>query len=197
MQAFKKKAVQGLKWTALVAAMLTAQSASAGLIDLGAAKDYSAFILGNVTVANDIEGRLAVAGNLTTNGLSINYRTPNNYANQPALVVGGNVTYNNGNIYSTAPAGVDSTKGMFTPWWDPSFANYKASFGVYGGSNVGSSSYLDLRKQSNYLDFAGAAATLTATSNMLMRRSPQAPSAMACSRARTAISRYSTSRRAT
>lgn len=135
-------------------------------IDFGAAKGFSAFILGNVDAANDIEGRMAVAGNLNASGLSINYRTPSTVSG-PALVVGGNVSFNGGRIYSNAPAGVDSTKGSHLPYWDQSLSQYGNSYGVFGGSKTGSSADLDLRKQAGLIDFNAAAATLRNTTTQL------------------------------
>ena len=136
------------------------------VIDLGAAKGFSAFILGHVDQANDIEGRFAVGGNLKASGLSMNYRTPAG-SSGPALVVGGDVEYRSGRIYGNAPAGVDATKGSFLPYWDPALANYGNSYGVFGGSKSGSAADLDLRQQAQLIDFGAAATKLNATSSQL------------------------------
>jgi choice-of-anchor A domain-containing protein len=157
----------GLKLVSIAAAALLAGTAQAlPTIDFGAAKGFSAFILGNVDQANDVEGRMAVGGNMTTSGLSMNYRTPAGVSG-PALVVGGDLKYTGGRIYANAPAGVDSTKGSHLPYWDQNLAKYGDSYGVYGGSNKGSSGYLDLRQQANLIDFKAAGATLQATADQL------------------------------
>ncbi len=157
----------GIQLVSLAAALLTTAGAQAlPTIDFGAAKGFSAFILGNVDQANDVEGRMAVGGNLTTTGLSMNYRTPAGTAG-PALVVGGDVNYSSGRIYSNAPAGVDSSKGSHLPYWDQSLSNYGNGYGVYGGSKTGSASDLDLRKQANVIDFNAAGNTLRNTATQL------------------------------
>ncbi|MGM9516530.1 collagen-binding domain-containing protein [Roseateles sp. DB2] len=149
-----------------------AQAAGAApLIDLGVAAQYSAFIFGDVKAANDVEGRLAVGGSLTANGLSVGYRAPAG-SSGPALVVGGDVSFTNGRIYSAAPASVkDSSagEGNLVPW-DPALAHYGNSYGVFGGQNKGSSSYLDLRtepKISGLVDFKAAQNQLTTLSGSL------------------------------
>ena len=161
-----------LAWAAGITGLLVAQGACAApVIDLGVAAQYSAFIFGDVKAANDVEGRLAVGGSLTANGLSVGYRTPAG-SSGPALVVGGDVRFTNGRIYSTAPASVkDSSagEGNLVPW-DPALAHYGNSYGVFGGQNKGSSSYLDLRpepKISGVVDFKAAQSQLTALSGSL------------------------------
>ncbi len=159
-------------WVAGLTGLTLAQAANAApVIDLGVASQYSAFIFGDVKAANDVEGRLAVGGSLTANGLSVGYRAPAG-SSGPALVVGGDVRFTNGRIYSTAPAGVkDSSagEGNLVPW-DPALARYGNSFGVFGGLNKGSSGYLDLRaepKISSLVDFKAAQKQLTELSGAL------------------------------
>ncbi|MEO3712096.1 choice-of-anchor A family protein [Roseateles flavus] len=159
-------------WIAGLTGLALAQGAAAApLIDLGVAAQYSAFIFGDVKAANDVEGRLAVGGSLTANGLSVGYRAPAG-STGPALVVGGDVKFTNGRIYSSAPGSVkDSSagEGNLVPW-DPALAHYGNSYGVFGGQNKGSSSYLDLRaepKISGVVDFKAAQNQLTALSGSL------------------------------
>lgn len=157
----------GLKLVSIAALALLAGAAHAlPTIDFGAAKGYSAFILGNVDQANDVEGRMAVGGNMTASGLSMNYRTPAGVSG-PALVVGGDLKFTGGRIYANAPAGVDNSKGSHLPYWDQNLAQYGQGYGVYGGSKAGSSNYLDLRLQSNVIDFKAAGATLQSTASQL------------------------------
>ncbi|MFX7992861.1 collagen-binding domain-containing protein, partial [Acinetobacter baumannii] len=53
-------------------------------IDFGVANGYSGFFVGDVSGAADVEGRLAVGGNLTR-GFDVGYRNPYNAAG-PTLV---------------------------------------------------------------------------------------------------------------
>lgn len=157
----------GIQLVSAALALLGAGTAQAvPTIDFGAAKGFSAFILGNVDQANDIEGRMAVGGNLKASGLSINYRTPSTVSG-PALVVGGDVKLTGGRIYSNAPAGVDSTKGSHLPYWDQSLSQYGNGYGVFGGKKTGSAADLDLRKQSGVIDFNAAGSTLRNTASQL------------------------------
>ena len=167
-----RRARQRLACVAGLTGLLVAQGTNAApLIDLGVAAQYSAFIFGDVKAANDVEGRLAVGGSLTANGLSVGYRAPAG-SSGPALVVGGDVRLTNGRIYSTAPGSVkDSSagEGNLVPW-DPALAHYGNSYGVFGGQNKGSSSYLDLRaepKISGVVDFKAAQTHLTSLSGSL------------------------------
>lgn len=149
---------------------LASSAHAAPVIDLGAAAGYSAFIFGDVKAANDIEGRLAVGGNLSANGASFGYRAPN--SDVPAIVVGGDIKLSNGRIYSAAPASVaDTTAGAGNqPVWDPTLKHYGQGYAVYGGSKTGSSSYLNLthvEKVSTVVDFAAAQTQLTKLSTEL------------------------------
>ncbi len=159
-------------WICGLTGLVLAQGVNAApVIDLGVAAQYSAFVFGDVKAANDVEGRLAVGGSLTANGLSVGYRAPAGTSG-PALVVGGDVRFTNGRIYSPAPASVkDSSagEGNLVPW-DPGLAHYGDSYGVFGGQNKGSSAYLDLRaepKISGVVDFKAAQTQLTALSGSL------------------------------
>ena len=150
---------------------LAQAAAAAPVIDLGVAAQYSAFIFGDVKAANDVEGRMAVGGSLTASGLSLGYRAPAG-SSGPALVVGGDVRLTNGRLYAPAPDSVkDSSAGEGNlPPWDPGLQHYGNSYGVFGGQNKGSSSYLDLRaepKISSVVDFKSAQTRLTALSGSL------------------------------
>lgn len=161
-----------LRWAFGVTGLSLATAVSAApVIDLGVAAQYSAFIFGDVKAANDVEGRLAVGGSLSANGLSVGYRAPAG-STGPALVVAGDVSFTNGRIYSAAPGAVtDSSagEGNLVPW-DPALAHYGNSFGVFGGVNKGSSAYLDLRaepKVSRLVDFKATQKQLTELSGSL------------------------------
>lgn len=78
-------------------------SSTAGLINLGAAKDYNTFIHHDFLAANsDVEGRMAVGGDVSINNYSVNIKNsvqlyPNS-DNLPALVAGGNLAFSEGTI---------------------------------------------------------------------------------------------------
>lgn len=126
--------------------------------DLGQAKGFSGFFFGNVTNVVDVEGRLAVGGNLNTTGFSVGYRTPYGF-NGPSLVVGGNVHIGGGAIYTGPATNIDTNRtiGPITEW------EKQIGYGVYGGSNT-SPAYLDLRREPNVVDFASARTELNARS---------------------------------
>jgi choice-of-anchor A domain-containing protein len=129
--------------------------------DLGLAKGFSGFFYGNATQVVDVEGRLAVGGNLDTTGFSVGYRTPYGF-NGPSLVVGGNVHIGGGAIYSGPLTNIDTNDsiGPITSWEKP------PGYGVFGGTNT-SPAYLDLRQQANAVDFNAAKIQLTGLSNNL------------------------------
>ncbi|WP_343728277.1 choice-of-anchor A family protein [Duganella sp.] len=133
--------------------------------DLGVASGYSGFFYGNVSKVTDVEGRLAVGGDLATSGFSFGYRTQVS-TSLPSLVVGGNVALGGGTIYASPGAGIDTNASIgpvteYTKNWN--------GFGIYGGSNS-SVSYLTLNKSSNVsrvVDFNAARSGLTALSSTL------------------------------
>ncbi|MDM4767473.1 choice-of-anchor A family protein [Pelomonas sp. SE-A7] len=137
------------------AAMLAiAGVAHAGpVINLGAAGDYSGFFFGNLTAHSDIEGRLAVRGNLSLNSISVGYRNPSPHgasgSQDPSLVVGGNIKIGGGAIYNgpSNPA-VDSNAGMGPTGasWLTQAGGVVQGTGVYGGNDLGSAGYLSLSK---------------------------------------------------
>ncbi|PHV05463.1 PEP-CTERM sorting domain-containing protein [Janthinobacterium sp. BJB412] len=142
--------------------VLCSAQAAVSSIDLGAAAGYSGFFYNNVTTVVDVEGRLAVGGNLYTSGLSVGYRTPYGVTG-PSLVVGGNAHLSSGDIF-TGPASNVNTNASEGP-----ITEYKkeTGYGVFGGSKVGSSDYHDLRQQTGVIDFAAAKTQLTKLSTDL------------------------------
>jgi choice-of-anchor A domain-containing protein len=117
---------------ALLAAVVGAPALALDL-DLGVATDYSGFFLGNASNMPDVEGRLAVGGDLSIHGTSIGGRVPVG-STQPSLVVGGNVAaFDSGSIWA---------------------GSQHASFGLYHGAKASKvPSYLDLRVGDLSFDF--------------------------------------------
>jgi choice-of-anchor A domain-containing protein len=136
--------------------VLCSAHAAAPTIDLGLAAGYSGFFYGNVSKVIDVEGRLAVGGDLYTNGLSVGYRTPFGVTG-PSLVVGHDVSLTGGDIF-TGPAtnvNTNASEGPITEY------QKEKGYGVFGGAKVGSSDYHDLRQQTGVVDFAAAKTQLT------------------------------------
>ncbi|MDO8845183.1 choice-of-anchor A family protein [Methylicorpusculum sp.] len=74
--------------------------AQANFLDLGQAGGFNAFILGDMTgYGSDVEGRLAVGGNLKLNHFSVAMELSSAWDQQDTLVVGGNLEYTNGRVY--------------------------------------------------------------------------------------------------
>lgn len=147
---------------ALAATLLLATSAQAAMtnINLGVAQGYSAFFFGDANRVMDVEGRLAVGGNLETSGFSFGYRTPYGVTG-PSLVVGGNVKLGSGAIYTGPSTNINTNDsvGPITSWEKP------VGYGVFGGSNS-SLNVHDLR-QGTPIDFASAKTQLTQLSTDL------------------------------
>lgn len=96
--------------------LMTASVAQADVLDFGVAGRYNAFIFENFTSSfSDVEGAVAVGGNMVANGYSIN--ALNKPVDGYALVVGNHLTYgnnsggsiNNGNIYAGGTVSLTGT----------------------------------------------------------------------------------------
>jgi choice-of-anchor A domain-containing protein len=131
-----------------VALSLLPTAAAAQQIDLGVAADYSGFFFGNVSKLPDIEGRLAVGGNLSITAFSIGGRVPPG-SGQPSLVVGGDLTAIGGG-------------GIYDGYGNEGYA-------VYSGSRAPTvPTYIDFRKQTpNVIDFDAERTYLTVFSQQL------------------------------
>lgn len=162
----KKATLMGrLIAASLSAGAMCAAQAAVPSFDLGVASGYSAVFYGNVSQVRDVEGRLAVGGDLTTSGFSFGYRTQVS-TSLPSLVVGHNVALGSGTIYASPGAGID-TNASIGP-----ITEYKKNwygYGIYGGNNS-SLSYLALNKSndvSSVLDFNAAKTSFTSLSSTL------------------------------
>ncbi len=103
----------------LVFSFFTAES-QAYRLDFGAAGAFDAFIFGDMDAAqSDVEGRLAVGGNLTLNNYAIGKLLDNSHGTRDDLVVGGDLTFHNGRVYNgNARSGgvvtLDNTVGFYS-----------------------------------------------------------------------------------
>ncbi|MDC6166225.1 choice-of-anchor A family protein [Paucibacter sp. XJ19-41] len=141
------------------------------VIDFGVAQGYSGFFFGNVNAAADVEGRLAVGGNLTS-GFDVGYRNAFG-STAPSLVVQGSVSLtsqwgNAGSIYNGPNYNTDTNAsiGPSTAPWVPAKLNMGGL--VYGGSlNAVDWQYGTATKNANFLDFAAAKTQLSGLSSQL------------------------------
>lgn len=104
-------------------------AALAGLINLGAASNYNAFIQQNFTAtSSDVEGRVAVGGNLSISNYSVNIKGSSQlYADTslyPAVVSGGDLIFSSGQI-----AGEVFVGGNYTPTGTGTITNGTAKVG--------------------------------------------------------------------
>tara|TARA_B110000467_G_scaffold20786_3_gene18293 strand:- start:372 stop:1367 length:996 start_codon:yes stop_codon:yes gene_type:complete len=98
-------------------------SAFAGIINLGAAAGYNAFIHQNFSAtSSDVEGRLAAGGNVDISHYSINIKNSQQLYTDtnllPALVVGGDLSFTSGRIAGDVYVG-----GNYTPTGSGTISN--------------------------------------------------------------------------
>ena len=85
---------------------LCLSSAHGDWIGLGPATGYNEFVIGDSSRSNsDVQGRVAVGGNLTLTNMSIASQVPSGNN----LLVGGNLTQTNGTVYGAAQVGGKAT----------------------------------------------------------------------------------------
>lgn len=110
---------------AFTATLLAAAAAQAGPVSLGLDGSLNLLAFGNMNVSSsDVEGRVAVGGNATLGGYSINTKTGSSalYAGT-GLTVGGSLSFSSGTVWGGAVVG-----GSYTP---------NASGNVIGGVQSG------------------------------------------------------------
>ncbi|HWU35545.1 MAG TPA: choice-of-anchor A family protein [Methylovorus sp.] len=99
-------------------ALMTLTASANAAVDLGVAGKFNAFVFSTFNSQySDTEGAVAVGGNTTVNGYSVNAN--NKPYNGYALVVGGNLNYtngsiNNGNAYVAGASSTSSVGGGAT-----------------------------------------------------------------------------------
>lgn len=95
-----------LSWVPVVAAGATAvlgfsTQVSATTFDLGPATGYNVFVLGDVDLDSDTEGKMAIGGNATLRNYSVGLKDQGG----DALVVGKDLKFTNGTVYGNAVVG--------------------------------------------------------------------------------------------
>lgn len=101
-----------MRRTALLIALLAASTAQAGPLSLGLDGSLNLLAFGDMNVSSsDVEGRVAVGGNATLSGYSINTKSGAT-ALYPGtgLIVGGNLNFSSGTVWGGAIVG-----GSYTP----------------------------------------------------------------------------------
>ena len=99
-----------LIYTAVLAAVMSTPQVSAAKIELSEAFNYNAFIFEDYEgERSDVEGSLAVGGNLTVEDFDVGLLLPT-YLSSSALYVGGDLSYTRGHVH----AGQTTVSGMVT-----------------------------------------------------------------------------------
>ncbi len=99
--------------------LLVASSVYALPLNLGVAGHFNTFVLGDMSHQHaDVEGRLAVGGNLTLKNYAIGMQLTDADNNRDSLVVGGTLDFKNGRIYhgnarSGGAASLGDTVGFY------------------------------------------------------------------------------------
>ena len=100
----------GIYLLGVLALLFSALEIRAMPIDFGMARDFNAFVLGDMNAQNsDVEGRLAVAGNLALRDYSVGMQLSNSNGTRDDLVVGGQTDFKNGRIYNGNARSNDTT----------------------------------------------------------------------------------------
>ncbi len=100
----------GIYLLSVLALSFSAIELQAMPIDFGMARDFNAFVLGDIRAQNsDVEGRLAVAGNVALRDYSVGMQLSNSNGTRDDLVVGGQIDFKNGRIYNGNARSSDTT----------------------------------------------------------------------------------------
>ncbi len=79
---------------------MNSKNVSLGTFDLGIAKGYNLFLLEDLNApSSDVEGKAAIARDVTIANYSVGYVLNSSYANQDVLVVGRDLFFGSGRIY--------------------------------------------------------------------------------------------------
>jgi choice-of-anchor A domain-containing protein len=135
------------------------------IIHLGAATDYNAFIRNDFSAtSSDVEGRVAAGGNVDISSYSVNIKGSTQLYSDtsrfPALVVGGDLSFNSGQVAGDVHVG-----GSFTPTSTGSVSNGSITIGGISPINFDNEfSYLsNLANNLSLLDVNSNASALWST----------------------------------
>lgn len=148
-------------------------------LDLGLAGEFNVFVLGDMAAADsDIEGRLAVGGNLTLNNYSVGSKLSNSLGARDDLIVGGDITLTNTRIYngnarSGGVASIAQTVGFYSDD-DPNRLNGSYIPGNPLDFNVLSDELIDKSASWGALSSAGSQMSMDAWGNVKLTGSDAA-----------------------
>lgn len=135
-----------------IAALVTRPVVAAPLMDLGIASNYNVFILGDMSHQYaDVEGRLAVGGNLTLEHYALGMLLDAGADHTDTLVVGGTLSFSNGRVYHGNVVHGDGADVQ--------------QVGLYAGENPAEAA--GILRQGNPIDFNAAAIELEQRSRTL------------------------------
>ena len=150
-----------LIYTGIALSLVLPSAVNAALVplNLGVAGQFNAFIFNNFKGnASDVEGRLAVGGNLNINNFAIGERLTDSNYGRDDLIVGGDLTFTNGRILN----GNARSGGAYNHGVD--VANPFGTLGYYTGADYNASNVNGEYRAGNPLDF-------TAVKNDLLSKS--------------------------
>jgi choice-of-anchor A domain-containing protein len=166
---------------ALLLSLTIAAYTQASPLDLGIANGYSGFFFADVNAAANVEGRLAIGGNLNA-GFDVGYRNAHN-SKAPSLVVAGDVSLTSAlgkaGIVSNGPKNqIDTNQsiGLGPAIWISKGPNSPTGMEmgelVYGGKlNAAGWQYGIATQNASFLDFKKAKAQLSNLSKQLASKS--------------------------
>lgn len=128
---------------------------------LGGASDFNGFVLGDFNSGIDVEGSLAVGGSLNTDNFSVNLRGQS--TDDVSLLVGGNITANQGAVNGTTVAGTSEGNNYNLSNVTASNVTTQGEYDVVDSTNYFQNAKEDLTARSESI--ASQAATGQVTSN--------------------------------
>ncbi len=92
---------QFIRYSLLTGIFLFTSPLNAMSLDLGLAGQFNAFVMGDMTASySDVEGRLAVGGNLSLQHYAIGMQLDNSQGVRDDLIVGGALNFSDGRVYN-------------------------------------------------------------------------------------------------
>jgi choice-of-anchor A domain-containing protein len=131
----KKHEKKFLTTTLFLTGLFVISDATANLLDLGVAGQFNAYILGDMSASNsDVQGTLAVGGNLTLNNYGIGQSLTSLQNGSDSVIAGGTMSITNARIYyGNAVSGIQSSLGNTVGFYNDPYTN-----NIIGGYRTGS-----------------------------------------------------------
>ncbi|MDD2658184.1 MAG: choice-of-anchor A family protein [Methylococcales bacterium] len=124
-----------LTTTLFLTGLFAFTGADANLLDLGVAGQFNAYILGDMSASNsDVQGTLAVGGNLTLNNYGIGQSLTSSQNGLDSVIAGGTMSITNARIYyGNAVSGIQSSLDNSVGFYNDPYTN-----NTIGGYRTGS-----------------------------------------------------------